>query len=290
MTASLLYPAQCMLGEGPIWHERKKKCFWVDIDGGKLFSYDFDNQLSQSWSFPQKVTMVIESTGDHLILALDTSIVRFTPETEKLETILVLEQGVASHRCNDGASDCRGRLWAGTMHRQHLHEAGSLYCIDTDYSIHKKVEKVSISNGLLWSLDNKRMYYIDSPTQKIQSYLFDEITGAIVFEKIVVDVPIEMGTPDGMTIDEAGMLWVAQWNGFGVYRWNPQTGELLDKIELPVPQVSSCVFAGTALNKLVITTARENMDDAIFKQYPQSGNVFVASPNVKGVPAFQCAL
>jgi len=201
-----------------------------------------------------------------------------------------LEPGMHVHRCNDGAADCRGRLWAGTMHRQHFNEAGTLYCIDTALQVHPKVPKVTISNGLVWSLDNTRLYYIDSPTRKIQSFLFEEASGAITFEKTVVEIPEHLGGPDGMTIDEEGMLWVAHWGGFGIYRWNPLTASLIEKIELPVPQVSSCAFGGPLLDHLIITTARENMSEDDLKKYPQSGDTFIVQPGVKGIPAFDCYL
>ena len=99
-----------------------------------------------------------------------------------------------------------------------------------------------------------------------------------------------MGTPDGMAIDEEGMLWIAHWGGFGVYRWNPFTGEHLDTIEVPVPNVTSCAFAGENLDQLIITTAQENLTEEQMKKYPQSGDVFLAKPGVKGVKAFKCNL
>jgi sugar lactone lactonase YvrE len=94
---------------------------------------------------------------------------------------------------------------------------------------------------------------------------------------------MEVGTPDGMCIDEEGMLWIAQWNGFGVYRWNPINGKLLDKIEVPVPQVSSCAFGGENYDQLFITTAQENFSQELLEKYPDSGSVFLAKPGVRGV-------
>lgn len=94
--------------------------------------------------------------------------------------------------------------------------------------------------------------------------------------------------PDGMTIDEEGMLWVAHWGGFGVYRWNPLNGEWIGTIKLPVPHITSCAFAGERLDRLVITTARQDLSEEELEKYPASGDVFVASPGVKGVEANRC--
>ena len=150
------------------------------------------------------------------------------------------------------------------------------------FSVQKKLSDISVSNGIVWSADGKRMYYIDSPTQQVQCFLFDEKTGNIEFEKIAITIDKASGSPDGMCMDEEGMLWIAQWDGFGVYRWNPLTGEMLDKIDVPVPQVSSCAFGGDNMDQLFITTARENMSKDDVKKYPLSGNVFIAEPGVKG--------
>jgi sugar lactone lactonase YvrE len=97
-----------------------------------------------------------------------------------------------------------------------------------------------------------------------------------------------MGTPDGMTIDNEGMLWIAHWGGFGVYRWDPFTGELLSKIEVQAPNVTSCRFAGKNLDQLVITTARKNMSEIELQHYPESGNVFSIKTDHKGLKQNKC--
>jgi sugar lactone lactonase YvrE len=127
------------------------------------------------------------------------------------------------------------------------------------------------------------MYHIDSPTRKVQSYSFDHKTGTIVFEKTAITIPQEAGTPDGMCIDEEGMLWIAQWNGFGVYRWDPVNGKLLEKIDVPVPQVSNCAFGGPGYDQLFITTAREGFSPELIAKYPDSGSIYIARPGVRGV-------
>jgi sugar lactone lactonase YvrE len=279
-----------MLGEGPIWHEERKSCFWVDIINGVLYEYKWVSKEIKTWQFDYKLTPVIQGKNNHLILGLNTGIARFDLKSETLEWLLDLEFGITENRCNDGRCDSYGRLWIGTMHMNFKHEAGSLYCINNNLQVHKKLDNVTISNGLVWSPDDTKFYFIDSPTQKVQSFIFDRDSGEIVFEKDVIQIPVEMGSPDGMAIDEEGMLWIAHWGGFGVYRWNPIDGKLIGKIELPVPNVSSCAFVGENLDHLVITTARENLNEEDLKKYPQSGDVFFAKPGVPGIANNTCLL
>ncbi len=290
MKAKTLFASQCILGESPLWHAKHTCCYWVDIERGILYEYNWLLKTTKTWNFNRKLSLVREANNNELILALDAGIARFDLATEQLSPIVDIEPGDSGNRCNDGACDSLGRLWIGTMHLQQKKGAGALYMIDTDLQIQKKVPETSISNGIVWTADNNRMYFIDSPTRVVQSFIFREKTGEIIFEKNVIQVPEKLGTPDGMTIDEEGMLWIAQWGGFGVYRWNPRNGELLDKIELPVPQVTSCTFAGENLDYLVITSARENLENEEQQKYPESGNVFCVKPGAKGVLTNTCLL
>jgi len=290
MKVETLFASQCILGESPLWHAERKCCYWVDIERGVLYEYNWLFQTTRSWQFDGRLSFVTQGKDNQLLLAKNSQIERFDLSTEELTPILEIESPASGNRCNDGECDSLGRLWIGTMHLQHKKGAGALYMVDEKLKVHTKLPHTSISNGIVWSLDNKRMYYIDSPTQGIQSFIFNQESGEIIFEKNVIQIPVEIGTPDGMTIDEEGMLWIAHWGGFGVYRWNPKDGKLLEKIELPVPQITSCTFAGENLDYLVITTASENLNEEKLKKYPQSGDVFCVKTGVKGILRNKCLL
>lgn len=287
MQTSTLFPSQCFLAESALWHKERNSCFWVEIERGVLYEYKWKSKEVNTWSFDHRVTLVIQATNNEVILALDRSIARFDLETEKLEWLADLETQLPNNRCNDGACDSEGRIWVGTMALDFEEAAASLYCIERNGNWEKKMEHVTISNGLVWSLDNKILYYIDTPTRKVESYFYDKETAQIKFDKTAVHIPEEMGSPDGMAIDAEGMLWIAHYGGFGVYRWNPNSGEFMEKIEVPVPHVTSCAFVGEDLDQLIITTARENLDEDQLLKYPESGNIFVAPTKVKGVAPYR---
>ncbi|MCW3119425.1 MAG: Gluconolactonase [Chitinophagaceae bacterium] len=285
MQASLLYQSENILAEGPYWHVARQSFFWVDIDGKCFHEYQWPQGKTKRWELDYRASFISEShDNDKLILALQGAIASFDLQTGKLDRLLELEKEITNNRTNDGGCDSQGRLWIGTMDRQCSPGKGSLYCIDSHFHLQKKLSNISVSNGIVWSPDGKKMYYTDSPTQQVQSFLFDEQTGNMEFEKIAITVDRQSGSPDGMCMDEEGMLWIAQWGGFGVYRWNPLTGKMLDKIEVPAPQVSSCAFGGENMDQLFITTARENMSEEEIHKFPLSGNVFIAQPGVKGIP------
>ena len=88
------------------------------------------------------------------------------------------------------------------------------------------------------------------------------------------------GETDGMTVDAEGKLWVAQWGGCQVARYDNITGEKLMKVEVPALCTSCPTFGGENLDKLFITTAGFGKD-----KYPLAGTLFVADVGVKGMKA-----
>lgn len=274
--------SQCFLGEGPLWHSSRGSFFWVDIEKGNLYEYHLANDISRTRHFPHRLTVVLEGKDGKLILGLDRRLARFDLETEELEWLCGVEDDLPLHRFNDGKVDPKGRIWIGTLSTKFTDGAGSLYRIDADLQPKKVLSELTISNGMAWSADAKTFYFIDTPTRQICEYSFDVETGEIEFRRVAVEMSKEIGFPDGMCIDREGMLWVGNYGGSGVYRWNPVSGELLEKVELPVPHVTSCCFGGENLDHLLITTAQENLSEDDLKKYPQSGNAFVVKVGVSG--------
>ena len=117
-------------------------------------------------------------------------------------------------------------------------------------------------------------------------YDYDNETGEISNPKVAIEIPEKMGSPDGMTIDADGNVWIALWGGSAVGCWNPETGELIRTIKVPAKNVTSCAFGDDDLGTLYITTARIGTDDNDLKKYPNAGGVFKIKPGVKGVEVF----
>jgi len=286
LEAKLLLNAQCVLAESPTWLDDPGCYLWVDIEKGHLYQLIPEEPGVKKWSFPHRISLVVPDGKGNFILALDAKLAVFDPKTEKFDWLCIIESDQPDNRCNDGACDSEGRLWVGTMSTKFTEKAGALYCVEKDLTVNKKVEGVTISNGICWSLDHKTMYFIDSPTREIKAFAYESSTGEIEFKRVVVKVPEELGTPDGMCMDENGKLWVAHYGGFGVYQWDPETGEQLDKIEVPAPHVTSCAFGGKDRKELLITTAQENMSPQMLEKYPLSGGVFTCNMPVGGAKVF----
>lgn len=280
--ADLAFKAKATTGEGSIWHSDRKTLFWVDIEGKTLYEYSPDKQDCRTWEFDRMVSTVVPETDSTVVVSLQNEIVRVNLNDGSLSSVAPIPDHEGKVRCNDGKCDPAGRLWIGTMGFGAPKGAGTLYTVTPDGTVTTKLEEVTISNGIVWSANRKYMYYNDTETGRVARYRYDENTADILFDGVAVSMSPGTGSPDGMAIDSNDNLWVAQWGGFGVYCYNPYTGELLAKVEVPAPNVASCAFGGEGMNTLYITTARAGLSDEQLEEYPLSGSLFVCKPDVNG--------
>lgn len=273
------------LGEGAVWHPEKEALMWVDIPAGKVFMYKPEEGIIQDITLESQVGTVVPSTDKYFAVAAQETGIFGLQEDGSNELIAAFPAtALPNVRFNDGKCDPMGRLWVGTMHNEIKEGAGNLYMLQED-SLLIKEPGVTISNGIVWDTNKNLMYYIDTPTQKVMAYDYVPETGEISNKQVVVEIPEEMGSPDGMSIDSEGKLWIAHWGGSGVYRWDPETGKMLQKIEVPAPNVTSCAFGGPNLETLYITTARLGLSKDQLEEFPLSGSLFVKETNVKGTAA-----
>ncbi|HLS62781.1 MAG TPA: SMP-30/gluconolactonase/LRE family protein [Ruania sp.] len=179
-------------------------------------------------------------------------------------------------RMNDGGCDPQGRFYCGSMVFSGDAPEGVLYRLSPDGQVDVVLDKLFIPNGLVYAADGALVYFIDTGTQAVRAYEVDD-DGAWGAMRIVADLAGR--SPDGMTIDAEGNLWVALWGEARVVCLDPVSGRELESIEVDgASQTSACTFGGADLDQLFITTS--NQDGA---GGPRAGAVFVASPGVRGV-------
>jgi len=285
----LIVDAQAALGEGALWDARASRLWWVDIDGCRLHAFDPLAGHDVEWPIGQKVTTVVPRRRGGLILGLQHGIAAFDPATGQLTALVDPEAHLPDNRFNDGKCDPQGRFWAGTMSMVRQPRAASLYCLDADGRVSQRLEGVTTSNGLCWSRDGRTMYYIDTGTRQVDRFDFDPDAGAISNRRPIIRFADGMGRPDGMTIDADGMLWIAHWDGSAVTRWNPDSGTMLMRIDVPALNVSSCALGGPKLDTLYITTARNRTSPEQLERFPHAGGLFACVPGPVGLPAFEYA-
>ena len=282
--ATLLLDVKATLGEGPIWDIRENVLWWIDINECRLHRFDPATNQNETYDIGQRVGTVVPRTSGGLMLAIQNGFAAYDPATRKLDIIADPESHLPQNRFNDGKCDPAGRFWAGTLELvEENMKAGSLYCLYPDGHVERRVPDVGISNGIVWTSDKKTMYFIDSPTRRVDAFDYDNDTGEISNRRTAIALPEGIGYPDGMSIDSEDKLWVALWAGWGVARFDPVTGELLEKINVKASQVTACAFGGPDLKDLYITTARRDLVGDALEDQPDAGGLFHCRVGVAGV-------
>ena len=275
------------LGEGPTaTGDKNSHVQWCDIYGkavrsrdlltGKIDEYFSDQHIG--FQIPRSKGGDILGTADGPVLRDKDGVIHMLPTRADVDGDN--QSGVL--RWNDAKVSPDGNLFLGSMAYENQSDQGAFYRLSKDG---KKLDNlfgsVGISNGMDWSVDLSRMFYIDTLSMRVDQ--FDYQNGQISNRRPLVQITEGMGYPDGMCSDSNDNLWVAFWLGSCVRCFDGKTGKQLDEIKLPAQKITSCVFAGEKLDKLVITSAVGNPGEQIdLDQYPQSGFIFIASPGVVG--------
>jgi sugar lactone lactonase YvrE len=287
MNAEVIVKAENTLGEGPLWHPIHRMLYWVDIEQQMVHGFDPQKKLHARWPVPKRVGTVAPARNGNLVVGLQGEIAELDLATGLVHTLAPLEADLPDNRCNDGKCDGAGRFWVGTMHLDCKPGTGSLYCIDNDLNISKVLGGLTIANGMGWSQDGSRMFFIDSADHAVKAFTFSEKHSSLADEETVLRFDNDDELPDGMCVDSAGHLWIGFWGGGRVGCYDPETGEHLVDVKVPAPHVTSCCFGGADLKTLYITTARQGLTSQQLAEFPLSGSVFSFPTNIPGKgPAF----
>jgi sugar lactone lactonase YvrE len=279
----LVLDARAELGEGPRWDACAQRLLWVDIMRGRVHSFMPAKAACRSVDVHRPVGALAGAADGGVVLAVAGGFARLDWDSGQVRMLATVEGDRPQNRMNDGACDSAGRFWAGTMALDERPHAGALYRLDADLTVHTMLTEVTISNGIDWSLDGRRMYYVDSPTRRIDVFDFDARTGAIADRRPFVEIPAEAGIPDGITVDAAGFVWLALWGGAALHRYAPDGGR--ERIvPLPVSHPTSCAFGGPDLDELYVTSARRPLTKEERARQPMAGGLIRLRPGVVGRP------
>ena len=287
--AQVVYPCRSIVGEACIWDPRDGVLYWVDILDSKVYRFDPRSGSNRGWDVGAHVGCAAPRESGGLVLALQTGFALLDLETGQVSSVADPEAELAGNRFNDGKCDPQGRFWAGTMAYAVTEGSGSLYCLGQDRQVTRKLAGVTLSNGLCWNTGNSRFYFIDSATSQVQEYDYDASSGEIENQRILAEIPRDMGVPDGMAIDEDGCLWVALWGGGKVIRIDPDTGSVVFEVLVPADQVTCAAFGGGSLDQLYITTANYQRSAEDVARQPLAGSLFRVQVPFRGVavPAYR---
>ncbi len=282
MKADLLIEAQNTLGEGVQWNADHRRVWWTDIHGKALWSCNADGGSVETTALPERLCSFTFDPQNKILAAFDSGLFRWDLDADRRELIAAFEPDQPNTRTNDGRCDRQGRFLVGGIDEVDLTPLSSVVRYDGQ-SVETLMNDVRCTNSICFSPDGKWLYFADSPTRVISRIAYDPETGAMGQAETFYTVGDSGGVPDGSCVDSAGALWNARFGGGIVQRIMPDGSDGM-AIDVAAPQVTCACFGGDNLDRLYITTARENLGQSELEASPHSGSLFVCEPGVTGLP------
>jgi len=269
------------LGEGPVWVERDRALWFVDIKKHQVHRYDPAIRGKRSWDAPEQVGFIFPAEGGGFVAGLQSGLYHFDEQTGSFDLIVDVEPDIPTNRLNDGIVDPEGRLWFGTMDNGERAKSGAFYCFANGKLMRTAVGDIAITNGPAVSPDGRLLYFVDTLRGTIESaeILGDGLLGD---RRPYARIDPKDGHPDGPTIDSEGCVWISLYAGWEAWRYAP-SGELLDRVQFPVANITKVAFGGDDLRAAFATTARQMLSTEDIARQPQIGDLFEFRVAVPGI-------
>ncbi|MEZ4864004.1 MAG: SMP-30/gluconolactonase/LRE family protein [Caldilineaceae bacterium] len=280
MEPQVIADFQCVTGEGPLWHPDEQCVYWVDIPQGRMFRYTPATGAAAAVYQGEPIGAFTIQTDGALLLFQAQGAVRIWRQGA-LTTLIDSIPGEEESRFNDIIADPAGRVFCGTMATPaHL---GHLYRLDTNVTLHHLLGGLGTPNGLGFTPDRKQLYHTVTRERKIYLFDYDAATGAITNRRVFVDSSAAPGSPDGLTVDAAGYVWSARWDGSCLIRYTPD-GEEERRVQFPTKKVSCVTFGGPDYTDMYVTTAGGNNRD---ENGATAGALYHLNLGIQGAPEFR---
>jgi sugar lactone lactonase YvrE len=152
LEAEVAVPAQCQLGEGPVWDADRGLLWWVDILAGHVHSINPSTGARTRFDAGDAVGAVGLTRSGGLVLALADGFALAGADGQDLTRVPGFSIDRTALRFNDGKPDPWGNFIAGTMARDETgNPPGSLYRLSPDGAVTELFAGVGLSNGLDWT-------------------------------------------------------------------------------------------------------------------------------------------
>lgn len=273
--------ARADLGESVVWDKHTGALYFVDISDGRINRLTADGVLQSLYESAARIGALALTDRGNLIFTEDACVAILDLQLGTVRQYSAPLHHRATYRFNDGACDPSGRFVTGLMDEGSIDKAGALYRLDQDLRAEVIHDGMARTNGLAWTEDGQTVYFVDSAARSIYRAKYPpegRLTDVTLFAK----TPVALGRPDGIALDREGGLWVCQFNGGCLLRYD-QGGHLSDQVPIPVPRPTSCCFGGPDLDTLYITTARFGMSSLELRHYRDAGDLYAIRPAVGGI-------
>ena len=269
--------------EGPRWDAATACLWWVDITGRRVHCSDPTSGSDCSWTTARQPGGVVLGPAGEPVVATPDGLAVLDRATGATDLRVPIEEDRPENRANDVTVDSRGRAWVGTMAFDKRPRGASLYRVDGD-TVTRVVTGLTISNGPALDETRGRLYLADTALCAVDVLDLDPEAGTVWGRRRLLDFSDVGLWPDGMTVDDEGLLWVALGRKGEVHRYDPD-GELNGFVILPTSNPTSVTFGGADGGDLFITTSWTDLDEHDRASQPLAGAVFRCRPGVTGRPS-----
>ena len=270
------------LGEGPVWVERDRALWFVDIKKQQVHRYDPATDERSSWTAPEQVGFVFPAERGGFVAGLQSGLFHFDEKTGVFDLIVKVEADKPDNRLNDGVVDPSGRLWFGTMDNGEKAKSGAFYCFADGEVKPTGIDGIAITNGPAVSPDGRILYFVDTLKGTLEAADIRG-DGTLGERRPFAKIDPKHGHPDGPTIDSEGCVWISLYAGWEARRYSP-AGELIQTVKFPVANITKIAFGGDDLRSAYATTARQMLKPEDIAKQPQIGDLFEFQVDVPGVP------
>lgn len=274
------------LGECPLWDHRTGRLYWIDSIERKLWCAPGPDREPRHWALPDVIGSIGLGPGDGLVAGFANGFALIDPSGEEV-AIRWLGDPEADRpdtRLNDGKVDRQGRFWCGSMNRRFAAANAALYRLDPDLSWRRMDDGFTVSNGIAFSPDGRRLYFSDSRVDRSYQYDLDPRGGSLSNRRAFVRTDAYAGRIDGATVDADGCYWGALFEGGAIGCFTPD-GALARQVSVPVSCPTMCAFGGRDLDVMYVTSATFSMSAPARAREPLAGGVFaIRGLGVRGLP------
>lgn len=249
----ILSEKRCIIGEGPIWNDKEQKLYYTNGFGNEICMYDFKTEKVSVRSLPFNVAAFAFDAKNRLIVS-HVGGVHILNDDNSLFPIYDNEKYRIQY-ANDMKVGPDGAIYVGTQSTKRKGVSdkidGKLYRISAKGEVNILLDGLILSNGLDWSIDERKFYHTDSDTQIIKEYDFDKISGEIAF----TGRQVRVDGVDGFTIGQDNRLYIGCWGEGHIAVVDTKTMGVVNYLSTPCKIPTSCGFCGENMDILAITTA-----------------------------------